>query len=401
MSICTPQLSKSLLIHEAKPYKLLKEENAMDWKQQLITTGEELKAYMPMTDEEQMMFEDITIKHPFCTTKYYLSLINQDDANDPIRKMQIPSFGEKSEEGAFDTSGESENTKMQGLQHKYRTTALLLATNSCAMYCRHCFRKRLVGLSNQEVLSNLENALSYIKAHKEINNVLITGGDAFFLPTEILEVFMEKFSQVDHLNYIRFGTRLPVVLPDRIIQDERLVKALKTYSKKKQIYVVTQFNHPRELTTKAAAGIQTLKDAGIIVNNQTVLLKGVNDEPEVLAQLMKDLVKHGVNPYYLFQCRPVKGVKHSFQLPFVKGVKVVEEAKKYLSGHAKRFKFVMSHKTGKIEILGEFDKRILFKYHQAPKQSDMGTIFSVKVTEKQGWLDDDFTLDNEDLKKIG
>lgn len=373
----------------------------MDLQKHIIQTGEELKLYMPMTDEEQMLFDDITSKHPFCTTKYYLSLIDQEDANDPIKKMQIPSFGEKSEEGAFDTSGESENTKMQGLQHKYSTTALLLATNACAMYCRHCFRKRLVGLSNQEVLSNFENALAYIREHTEINNVLITGGDAFYLPTEIIQVFLEKLSQIDHLDFIRFGTRLPVVLPDRIIEDEGLLQALKTYSRKKQIYVVTQFNHPRELTPKAVEGIWKLRESGIVVNNQTVLLKGVNDNPEVLADLMNGLVKYGINPYYLFQCRPVKGVKHSFQLPFVRGVKIVEEAKKRLSGHAKRFKFVMSHKTGKIEILGEFDKRILFKQHQAPKEEDMGTIFSVKVGEKQGWLDDDFNLHDEDLKKIG
>ncbi|QUH30745.1 KamA family radical SAM protein [Vallitalea guaymasensis] len=373
----------------------------MDWKKSLITTGEELKEYIPMTREEQMLFEDITRKHPFCTTKYYLSLIDRDDSNDPIKKMQIPSFGEKSEEGVFDTSGESENTKMQGLQHKYKTTALLLATNSCAMYCRHCFRKRLVGLSNQEVLSNFEHAVEYIKQHKEINNILITGGDAFFLPTNILKVFMETLSKVEHIDFIRFGTRIPVVLPHRIIQDEELINALEHYSKMKQIYVVTQFNHPRELTDKAVEGINRLKKAGIIINNQTVLLKGVNDNPTVLAKLMNDLVKYGVNPYYLFQCRPVKGVKHSFQVPLAKGIKIVEDAKKKLSGHSKRFKFIMSHKTGKIEILGEFNKQILFKYHQSPIDSRMGTVFSVKVGEKQGWLDDDICLDEENLKKIG
>lgn len=373
----------------------------MDWRQDLITTVEELKTYIPMTNEEQMLFQDITSKHPFCTTKYYLSLIDREDANDPIKKMQIPSFGEKSEEGAFDTSGESENTKMQGLQHKYKTTALLLATNSCAMYCRHCFRKRLVGLSNKEVLSNFEHAVEYIKKHTEINNILITGGDSFFLSTEILEVFMEKLSKVNHIDFIRFGTRLPVVLPDRIIQDERLINSLRHYSKIKQIYIVTQFNHPRELTDKAIEGINKLKDAGIIINNQTVLLKGVNDKPETLAKLMNDLVKYGVNPYYVFQCRPVKGVKHSFQLPISKGVKIVEEAKKSLSGHSKRFKFIMSHKTGKIEILGEYNKEILFKYHQSPIESNMGTIFGLKLGDKQGWLDDNFSLDKGDLKKIG
>lgn len=289
---------------------------------------------------------------------------------------------------------------MQGLQHKYKTTALLLATNSCAMYCRHCFRKRLVGLSNQEVLSNFEKAVSYIKDHKEINNILITGGDAFFLPTNIIKFFMETLSKIEHIDFIRFGTRLPVVLPDRIIQDDELLEALEHYSKMKQVYIVTQFNHPRELTNKSVEGIYKLKKAGVIINNQTVLLKGVNDDPNVLAKLMNDLVKYGVNPYYLFQCRPVKGVKHSFQVPLLKGVKIVEEAKKSLSGHSKRFKFIMSHKTGKIEILGEYNKQILFKYHQSPLDSKMGTIFSVKVGEKQGWLEDDFSLE-EDLKKIG
>ncbi len=368
----------------------------MAWKDTLknnVNNVEKLRNYIDISPEEAQDYDKIIKNFPLSSTTYYLDLIDPNDPKDPIRLMSIPSIDEFDMTGDFDTSGESQNTKMQGLQHKYHTTALLLSTNKCAMYCRHCFRKRLVGTTNNETLSFISDAVDYIKQHKEINNVLITGGDSFMIDNELIEFYLEELSKVDHIDFIRFGTRTPVVFPDRIYDDKELLQILKKYSAKKTIYVVTQFNHPKEITDESMKAVKALHDINIIVNNQTVLLKGVNDIPEVMANLQNTLVQKGIVPYYIFQCRPVKGVKNQFQLPLEQAVEIVEEAKKLMHGHSKRIKFCMSHITGKIEILGRFKGEMLFKYHQAKNIDRAGKIFSVSLAEKQAWLtEEDITL---------
>ena len=332
--------------------------------------------------------EQVVKLHPMLITKYYLSLINRRDPHDPIRKMIVPSPEEINLEGVYDTSGEARNTKLPGLQHKYRQTALILSTNRCAAYCRFCFRKRLVGLPSTEILRLFNNAAEYIKKHHEINNVLISGGDPFILPTRVLSKFLEKLSPIKHLDFIRFGTRTPVAFPRRILRDPSLPKLLKKYSKKnRRMYVVTHFNHPREITPMSIAAVDTLLKSGVIVNNQTVLMKGVNDSPKVLAELLSRLVGIGVNPYYVFQCRPVRRVKHHFQVPFVRAVPIVEGARRLLNGHSKRFKYCMSHRTGKIEIIGIVGKHLLLKYHQAKNPRDLNRIFTRRLAPQAGWLD--------------
>jgi KamA family protein len=278
---------------------------------------------------------------------------------------------------------------MPGLQHKYQQTALILATSRCAMYCRHCFRKRLVGLPTEEILRIFNDAVKYIEKHEEINNVLITGGDPFVLGTNVIAEFLDKLSTIQHLDFIRFGSRVPVTFPERILEDEELLDLLKNNTEQsKRVYVVTQFNNPREITEKAADAIDALMRSKVIVNNQTVLLHGVNDNPEILAELQNKLVGIGVNPYYVFQCRPVKRVKSHFQVPLYKGYEIVEEAKKKLNGHSKRFKYIMSHQTGKIEIVGIMDEYIYFKYHQAKDYDDIGKFFKRKLNKTAGWLDE-------------
>lgn len=352
-----------------------------------INNVNELKPYLKFSTNEKKIIEDIARIFPISSTKYYLNLINPEDPKDPIRKMVIPSAKELDLEGEFDTSGENQNTVMQGLQHKYATTALILSTNKCAMYCRHCFRKRLVGVNTNETLSFVEDATQYIASHQEINNVLISGGDSLLLDNDLIEQYLKKLCSIEHLDFIRFGTRTPVVFPKRIYGDETLLNLFKTYGQQKQIYVVTQFNHPRELTKESIKSIKALRDAGIIVNNQTVLLKGINDNPEVLAKLQNNLVKNGVLPYYIFQCRPVKGVKTQFQIPIKKAVQIVEDAKKLMNGHSKRLRFCMSHVTGKIEILGINHGEIIFKYHQAKHKEDYGKIFVKELDDDTTWLD--------------
>lgn len=264
----------------------------MNWKnllQNSIRDIEGLQKVLPMEDSEAAQMGMIIEKYPLCINPYYMGLVNKDDPNDPIRKMCIPDIHEFSEGGQADTSGEAENTVIQGMQHKYRQTALILSTNQCAMYCRHCFRKRMVGASSDEIASQLPAMADYVRSHKEINNVLISGGDAFLNSNETILKYLRYFTAISTLDFIRFGTRIPVVLPHRIFEDVELLRMLEFYNEKKQIIIVTQFNHPRELTPEAIQAVQDLRNVGCIVRNQTVLLKGVNDDANTLASLMNGL----------------------------------------------------------------------------------------------------------------
>ncbi|UCF05468.1 MAG: KamA family radical SAM protein [bacterium] len=354
-----------------------------------IHTIEQLKQNLRITPEEERILRKIVQKHPMRITRSYIDLIDRHDPKDPIRKMVVPTIEELNLAGEYDTSGEGENTKLPGLQHKYTQTALILATNRCATYCRYCFRKRMVGLPTDEILERFSEAVAYIREHKEINNVLVSGGDPFVLPTEVIEQFMKELSTIPHLDYIRFGTRIPIMSPGRIIEDERLQSLLERYSGSNQrVYIITQVNHPRELAARPIEAFDTLLKCKMIINNQSILLRGVNDNPRTLARLQRKLVNTGVNPYYIFQCRPVKSVKAHFQVPLIQGYKIIEDTKKMLDGHSKRFKYVMSHWTGKVEIMGVMDGYMYFKYHQAKDLRNAGRFFKRKLNNTACWLDD-------------
>jgi KamA family protein len=347
-----------------------------------------LTGVLNLSTKELKQLEKIVQVHPMRVSAHYLSLINWKDPKDPIRQMAIPSLDELNLEGFYDTSGEAENTKMPGLQHKYTKTALILATNRCAMYCRHCFRKRLIGLPTEEILSRFDDAADYISNHDEINNILISGGDPLVLSNEIIERFLKTLLEIDHIDFVRFGSRVPVTLPSRL-NDPTLLALFRKYSRlDKRIYVVTQFNHPREITPQSISAVNNLLKSGVLVINQTVLLRNVNNDSSILSNLLKELVRIGVLPYYVFQCRPVKRVKRHFQVPIFEGIKIVETAKSKCDGLSKRFKYIMSHKTGKIEILGVLNENIYFKYHQVKSKENFGRIFKHKINKKAGWLDD-------------
>ena len=355
----------------------------------MITQVDKLGEIIDLTESEEQVLEQISGVHPICIPEYYLSLIDESDPEDPIRKMAIPSSDELILDGSYDTSGERSNTILTGLQHKYEQTAVILSTAECAMYCRHCFRKRLVGLPSEEILRDIDAAVGYLMEHEEINNVLITGGDPLTMNTSRIEEFLQALSTIPHLDFIRFGTRIPVTFPERILNDDELVEILNRHSQNSsKLYVVTQYNHPREITKQSIAAIDKLISARVAISNQTVLLRGVNDNSAVLASLQNKLVSIGVNPYYVFQCRPVARVKKTFQVPLFEGYNIIEEAKKLLNGHSKRFRYIMSHITGKIEIVGILNGRFLFKYHQAKKMSDQGRIFTRKADRNATWLDD-------------
>ena len=210
-----------------------------------ICTVDQLKKFTVLSSKEEKKLKQITQRHPMRVTPYYISLIDWDDPDDPIRKMAIPSLKEFNLQGSYDTSGEAENTKMSGLQHKYQETALILATNKCAMYCRYCFRKRLVGLQTKEMIERFEDAADYIKQHEHINNVLISGGDPLVLENEIIEQLLSILSDIPQLKFIRFGSRAPVTFPSRFEDDELLSTLSRYLHPDRQICFIVTCNKSR------------------------------------------------------------------------------------------------------------------------------------------------------------
>jgi lysine 2,3-aminomutase len=348
-----------------------------------------LSQELGLSGDEVRTIDAITEKYPMCVNPYYYSLIDPDNPDDPVCRMCIPDPVEFSDGGVEDTSGEASNTVVQGMQHKYRQTTLILSTNQCAMYCRHCFRKRMVGVTEQETAQHLDEMISYVRAHPEIDNVLVSGGDAFMNSNDILRRYLEGFLQLPAVRFIRFGTRTPVVLPQRITGDPELTALLSEYSRKKQIYIVTQFNHPKEITDYSKEAVRQLQAAGCIVRNQTVLLNGVNNDPDVLSGLLNTLSGTGVIPYYVFQCRPAAGVMNRFQIPLIQGLHIFNDARTLMNGMAKSARYVLSHPTGKIEILGMSDGgEMVFRYHQSKYREDESRLFSQPVTDTQCWLNE-------------
>lgn len=226
-----------------------------------IETVSALEKYVTLDDSERSVIAEAADRFPMRITPYYLSLIDPNDPNDPIRRMCIPSAAELDASGSYDTSGENDNTVRDGIQHKYKQTALVLSTNVCAAYCRHCFRKRMVGASETELNKQVSQTVEYVRAHPEITNVLLSGGDALMNPNRIIRRYLEELCEIKTLDLIRFGSRVPVVLPKRIYDDNELFDIFVRCTIKKTVYVVTQFNHPREVTKDAALAVKTLREA--------------------------------------------------------------------------------------------------------------------------------------------
>ena len=236
-----------------------------------------LRKYLRFSEDNLEELCSVQEIFPVLVNPYYLSLIDPHDPDDPIRSMSIPSLAELDVSGHADTSGEAINTVLPGLQHKYSETALVLSTALCAMNCRYCFRRRFVGASLDETVQSIDDVAAYIAEHRAITNVLVSGGDAFMNGNDVIRRYLELITAIDHVRSIRFGTRTPVVLPQRITSDPELIELLSEYSGRKQLYVVTQFNHPAEITPESKAAVQSLLQAGVPVRNQTVLLRGIND----------------------------------------------------------------------------------------------------------------------------
>jgi len=341
-----------------------------------------------LTEKERENLEKVSEAFGFRATDYYLSLINWEDENDPIKKLIIPTVKELEKWGAKDPSYEKSYTVAPGLQHKYRETVLFLIGPTCFGYCRFCFRKRLFMDDSNEILFDIKPAIEYIKSHKEIQNVLLTGGDPLTLSTGKLKHILFELAEIEHLLNIRIGTKAPAFYPFRITKDEELLDILDTINKRgKRIHIVAQFDHPREINNHSRKAVNKLIKAGCVMLTQMPLLKGINDNPETLSTLWNKSVNAGLSPYYLFQCRPTVGNK-PFAVPVEDGYKIFEQAKMNCSGLSKRLKYVMSHATGKIEIAAMTEKHIIFKYHQAANPENIGKTMIFKRNSNAFWFDD-------------
>lgn len=369
----------------------------VDWWMELknnINSVEKLKYYIDLDTKEEKKLKEVVNKHPMNIPRYYLSLIDENNPEDPIKKLAFPSEEELTISGAMgettkDPYGDDKHNKGNGILHKYPYSALIVATDYCSMYCRHCFRKAIVGLPNDKTVDNFKKALEYIKEHKEITNVIISGGDPMLIDTPKLKKMLDGLKDIEHVNFVRIGTRTPVVYPMRFF-DDSLMDYLKEFNKEKTLYIPTHFNHINEITPTAKKAILRIREAGITVNNQAVLLKGVNDSVEDIENLMNGLTSIGVNPYYLYQCMPVSRVRNHFQVPLKDGIDMVDEAKTKLDGYAKRFKFIMGHDIGKIEIIGRTEDKLVLKHiHSRPeKPKEASSMKVMKLTDTAGWFDD-------------
>lgn len=341
-----------------------------------------------LSDRERTALEPVAERFAFRCNDYYLSLIDWDDPNDPIRRAVIPHAQELDEWGRLDPSDEESYTVMPGLEHKYPSTVLLLVSNVCESICRYCFRKRVFIRPQWEYLRDAPAAMAYIADHPEITNVLLTGGDPLTLPTSTLADIVERLRRIEHVQIVRIGTRTPAFNPYRILEDPTLTDMIRQHSTaEKRIYMMTHFIHPRELTDAAVEAVSRLQKAGAITANQMPLIRGVNDDPETLAALLAKLSFIGAVPYYIFQCRPAVGNK-AYTVPIEAGCEIVEQAKSRVSGLAKRLRYVMSHASGKIEILGKVSGRMCFKYHRTADDADSGRLLAFTSNPGACWLDD-------------
>lgn len=341
-----------------------------------------------LSEQERIRLKKVAETFSFRSNDYYLSLINWDDPDDPIRTIIIPHSHELEKWGRLDPSDEESYTIIPGLEHKYHSTALLLISNVCEGICRYCFRKRVFIDSQRTYLRDTAAAMQYITEHKEITNVLLTGGDPLVLKTSKLDNIIRQLREIEHVQVIRIGTKMPAFNPYRITEDPALLEMISNYTtEQKKIYIMTHFVHPRELTDVAIKSVNLLQKAGALLANQTPLIRGVNSNPEVLAELLGKLSFIGAVPYYIFQCRPAIGNK-AYSVPIEKGYEIVEQAKSQVSGLAKRARYTMSHTTGKIEILGKTKEFVYFKYHRAADDQDSGRFLVFKSNPDAYWFDD-------------
>jgi lysine 2,3-aminomutase len=305
-----------------------------DWRWQLrhrLTTLAQLERVLHLTEAERAGLVTAERHFPVGITPYYAALMDPQNPHCPIRMQSIP-VGAEAERAAGelrDPLGEDGLSPVPGIVHRYPDRVLLLALDRCALYCRHCNRRRMVAQDDGVIsVPMIEEALAYVRRTTRIRDVLVSGGDPLTLATDKLEWILSSLRAIPHVEIIRLGTRVPVCLPQRITDE--LVAMLRRYH---PLYINTHFNHPKELTPEARAGCEKLADAGIPLGNQAVLLRGVNSSARTLKALFRELLKVRVRPYYLFQGDPVLGTDH-LRTPVAAGIEIMEQLRGHISGMA-------------------------------------------------------------------
>jgi lysine 2,3-aminomutase len=306
-----------------------------DWRWQIRHCVRDLETFenllgVEFEDRQREQLEETVSRFPMSITPYYLSLIDVESLeHDPIFKQSFPSVLEMNltAHDMSDPLHEDQDSPVTGITHRYPDRVLFLISNMCAMYCRHCTRKRRVGDPDSiPDRDQLQAGIDYIRNTPQIRDVLLSGGDPFLLSDEYLDWILTELDEIDHVEIVRIGTRTPVVLPFRIT--DRLVSMLRRHH---PLWINTHFNHPRELTKSAREALAKLADGGIPLGNQSVLLAGVNDCPRIMRALVQKLVANRVRPYYLYQCDLSEGLGH-FRTPVGKGIEILESLIGHTSG---------------------------------------------------------------------
>lgn len=316
-------------------WKDIAESDWEDWHWQIrnrITTYDGLKDIIQLTPPEEVAVKRIKGRLLMAITPYWAALMDPIRPTCPIRRQAVPLADEfnVSPYDMEDPCGEDRDSPVPGLVHRYPDRVLLLVTEKCAVYCRHCTRRRLVG-SEVHLPSrgnNLDLAYEYIKSNRRIRDVLISGGDPLMLPDETIDNILKNLRAIPHVEFVRIGTRMPVTLPMRVT--EELISIFKKHS---PIWCSLHFNHPKEVTKRVKKACDMLSDSGIPLGSQTVLLRGVNDRPYTIRRLMHELLKIRVRPYYIYQCDPAKGISH-FRTSVSVGINVMEKLRGHTSGYA-------------------------------------------------------------------
>jgi lysine 2,3-aminomutase len=305
-----------------------------DWRWQIknrIRTSEQLEKMLNLSSGERQGQEMLRSKLPLAITPYFMSLLPKDDPDNPLRRTVVPTVNEllKMPGESHDPLGEEDQSPVPGLVHRYPDRVLLLVLDFCSTYCRYCTRSRVVGHGAvHPSKTRLESAIDYIRSKPEIRDVLISGGDPLTLNDDRLEWLLFHLRQIPHVEMIRIGTKIPAVLPQRITP--KLVRMLRKYH---PLWMSLHFTHPDECTPEAYRACTLLANAGIPLGSQTVLLKGINDNVDTMRELVHQLLRMRVRPYYLYQCDPIYGSSH-FRTPVAKGLEIIRGLRGFTSGYA-------------------------------------------------------------------
>jgi lysine 2,3-aminomutase len=330
-----------------------KDWNNWIWQQQKrIKTMEQLELVLKVTQEERDAFKASHEMFNMGITPYYASLMDPDDPNCPIRLQSVPKAGELNilSTDWEDPLQEERDMPVPGITHRYPDRVLFYTTHNCPVYCRHCTRKRKVSdPSSSAANKQLEDSLAYIESHKEVRDVVISGGDALSNSDDRMEYILSRLRAMEHVEVFRIGTRNLVTLPHRVT--DAFAKMLTKYH---PVFVHTHFNHPKECTQEAFDACAKLADAGCVINNQMVLLKGVNDDAKIVKELNHKLLMMRVRPYYIFQCDMSQGISH-FRTPIEKGIEIIEALRGWTSGMAvPQFVVDAPGGGGKIPLLPQY-----------------------------------------------